>query len=71
MTRLGLLMKTASGCPERSGLHVHPLTEDSPELMGRNGGGQVAEISSEKQKKGGGLRMAYDDRSTYASTGWQ
>lgn len=67
MTALGLLMKTTSGCPDISDLHVHPLTADSPEL----GSGVVAEISSDKQKKGGGLRHAYDDKSTYASTAWQ
>jgi hypothetical protein len=68
MTELGDKLGRLSGRPVASGLHVHPLTEDSPELVGS---GVVAEISSDKQKKGGGLRQAFDDKSTYASTGWQ
>jgi alpha-ketoglutarate-dependent taurine dioxygenase len=66
MTELGQRIGRLSGRPKASGLHVHPLTEDTPEL----GSGVVAEISSDKQKKGGGLRHAFDDKSTLASTGW-
>jgi hypothetical protein len=67
LIQLGHKIGQLSGRPSASGLHVHPLTEDTPEL----GSGVLAEISSDKQKKGGGLRQAYDDKSTYACTGWQ
>jgi hypothetical protein len=67
LTRIGDKLGRLSGKPEASTLHIHPLTEETPEL----GTQVVAEISSDKQKKGGGLRHAYDDKSTYASTGWQ
>lgn len=67
LTRLGSKLGELSGKPKASTLHIHPLTENTPEL----GSQVVAEISSEKQKKGGGLRHAFDDKSTYASTGWQ
>lgn len=66
LIQLGHKIGQLSGRPSASGLHVHPLTEDTPEL----GSGVLAEISSDKQKKGGGLRQAFDDKSTYASTGW-
>ena len=67
LIELGHKIGQLSGRPAASGLHVHPLTEDTPEL----GSGVLAEISSDKQKKGGGLRQAFDDKSTYACTGWQ
>jgi len=51
--------------PESSGLHVHPLTEEGSEL-----GDQISVISSEKQKKGGGLTHQLSDTSRYASVGW-
>ncbi|KAL1305015.1 hypothetical protein AAFC00_003915 [Neodothiora populina] len=54
-----------SGCPESSGLHVHPLTEEGSEL-----GDQISVISSEKQKKGGGLTHQLSDTSRFASVGW-
>ncbi|KAM0715130.1 hypothetical protein Q7P37_009595 [Cladosporium fusiforme] len=54
-----------AGCPESSGLHVHPLTEEGSEL-----GDQISVISSEKQKKGGGLTHQLSDTSRYASVGW-
>ncbi|KAK4701424.1 hypothetical protein P7C70_g4804, partial [Phenoliferia sp. Uapishka_3] len=55
-----------SGSPASSGLHVHPLTEESSEL-----GDQLQVISSEKQRRGGGLMHFYDDaRSRLASAGW-
>ncbi|KAL2061445.1 hypothetical protein VTL71DRAFT_7718 [Oculimacula yallundae] len=54
-----------AGCPESSGLHIHPLTEAGSEL-----GDQISVISSEKQKKGGGLTHQLSDVSRYASTGW-
>jgi alpha-ketoglutarate-dependent taurine dioxygenase len=54
-----------AGCPESSGLHVHPLTEEGSEL-----GDQVSVISSEKQKKGGGLTHQLSDTSRFASVGW-
>ncbi|PMD50898.1 alpha-ketoglutarate-dependent taurine dioxygenase [Hyaloscypha bicolor E] len=55
----------AAGCPESSGLHVHPLTEAGSEL-----GDQISVISSEKQKKGGGLTHQLSDVSRFASAGW-
>lgn len=51
--------------PDSSGLHVHPLTEEGSEL-----GDQISVISSEKQKKGGGLTHQLSDTSRYASVGW-
>lgn len=48
-----------------SGLHVHPLTEAGSEL-----GDQISVISSEKQKKGGGLTHQLSDVSRFASAGW-
>lgn len=51
--------------PESSGLHVHPLTEEGSEL-----GDQISVISSEKQKKGGGLTHQLSDVSRLASAGW-
>ncbi|KAJ5167054.1 tfdA family taurine dioxygenase [Penicillium canariense] len=54
-----------AGCPESSGLHVHPLTEEGSEL-----GDQISVISSEKQKKGGGLIHHLSDTSRFASVGW-
>lgn len=54
-----------AGCPESSGLHVHPLTKEGSEL-----GDQIGVISSEKQKKGGGLTMMCSDYSRFASVGW-
>lgn len=64
MTKLGLALGRLSGGPAASGLHIHPLTDDSPELP------VVAEISSDKQNKGGGLRGVHDDRSRFASQSW-
>lgn len=54
-----------AGCPSSSGLHVHPLTEEGSEL-----GDQISVISSEKQKKGGGLTHQLSDVSRLASAGW-
>jgi alpha-ketoglutarate-dependent taurine dioxygenase len=54
-----------AGCPASSGLHVHPLTEEGSEL-----GDQISVISSEKQKKGGGLTHQLSDVSRFASAGW-
>jgi alpha-ketoglutarate-dependent taurine dioxygenase len=51
--------------PESSSLHVHPLTEEGSEL-----GDQISVISSEKQKKGGGLTHQLSDVSRFASAGW-
>ena len=51
--------------PSSSGLHVHPLTEEGSEL-----GDQISVISSEKQKKGGGLTHQLSDVSRFASAGW-
>jgi alpha-ketoglutarate-dependent taurine dioxygenase len=56
---------TAAGCPESSGLHIHPLTEESSEL-----GDQISVISSAKQAKGGGLTHQLSDTSRLASVGW-
>jgi len=44
---------------------VHPLTEEGSEL-----GDQISVISSEKQKKGGGLTHQLSDVSRLASAGW-
>jgi hypothetical protein len=44
---------------------VHPLTEPGSEL-----GDQISVISSEKQKKGGGLTHQLSDVSRFASAGW-
>ena len=60
-----LRLTAAGGCPESSGLHVHPLTEEGSEL-----GDHISEISSAKQKKGGGLTHQLSDVSRFASTGW-
>ncbi|KAL1583528.1 hypothetical protein WHR41_07724 [Cladosporium halotolerans] len=54
-----------AGSPDSSTLHVHPLTEEGSEL-----GDQISVISSEKQKKGGGLTHQLSDTSRYASVGW-
>ncbi|KAI4767266.1 putative TfdA family taurine dioxygenase, partial [Aureobasidium sp. EXF-8846] len=58
-------LTTLSGCPESSSLHVHPLTEEGSEL-----GDQISVISSEKQKKGGGLTHQLSDTTRFASAGW-
>ncbi|KAM0745699.1 alpha-ketoglutarate-dependent taurine dioxygenase [Meredithblackwellia eburnea MCA 4105] len=65
MKLVGERITEQGGCPASSGLHVHPLTEESSEL-----GDQISVISSEKQKKGGGLVHIHDDKSRYASAGW-
>jgi alpha-ketoglutarate-dependent taurine dioxygenase len=51
--------------PQSSSLHIHPLTEEGSEL-----GDQISLISSEKQKKGGGLTHQLSDTSRFASVGW-
>jgi hypothetical protein len=56
---------TVHAQPESSGLHVHPLTE-----AGSNLGDQSSIISSEKQKKGGGLTHQLSDVSRFSSAGW-
>ncbi|KAI8628786.1 TfdA family taurine catabolism dioxygenase TauD [Xylariaceae sp. FL1651] len=61
ITRISIV----AGCPPTSDLHVHPLTEEGSEL-----GDQISVISSEKQKKGGGLTHQLSDVSRFASTGW-
>ncbi|KAI0480747.1 TfdA family taurine catabolism dioxygenase TauD [Xylariaceae sp. FL0804] len=58
-------LSALAGAPASSGLHVHPLTEEGSEL-----GDQISVISSEKQKKGGGLTHQLSDVSRFASTGW-
>ncbi|KAH7185905.1 peptidase family M1-domain-containing protein [Fusarium flagelliforme] len=60
-----LRLTDLAGCPSTSGLHVHPLTEEGSEL-----GDQISVISSEKQKKGGGLTHQLSDVSRFASAGW-
>lgn len=65
MKDLMLRITELAGSPASSGLHVHPLTEEGSEL-----GDQVSVISSEKQKKGGGLTHQLSDVSRYASAGW-
>ncbi|KAK2056786.1 TfdA family taurine catabolism dioxygenase TauD [Colletotrichum caudatum] len=60
-----LRLTELAGCPESSGLHIHPLTEEGSEL-----GDQISVISSEKQKKGGGLTHQLSDVSRFASAGW-
>ncbi|RAO73509.1 uncharacterized protein BHQ10_009521 [Talaromyces amestolkiae] len=58
-------LSTLAGCPQSSSLHIHPLTEEGSEL-----GDQISLISSEKQKKGGGLTHQLSDTSRFASVGW-
>ncbi|RAK83935.1 taurine catabolism dioxygenase [Aspergillus costaricaensis CBS 115574] len=74
MREFGERLTVLAGCvnslyiplqPESSGLHVHPLTEEGSEL-----GDQISVISSEKQKKGGGLTHQLSDTSRFASVGW-
>ncbi|GLA39136.1 hypothetical protein AnigIFM63309_006467 [Aspergillus niger] len=65
MRKFGEKLTVLAGCPESSGLHVHPLTEEGSEL-----GDQISVISSEKQKKGGGLTHQLSDTSRFASVGW-
>ncbi|GES62164.1 tfdA family taurine dioxygenase [Aspergillus terreus] len=65
MREFGEKLTALAGCPESSGLHVHPLTEEGSEL-----GDQISVISSEKQKKGGGLTHQLSDTSRFASVGW-
>ncbi|KAM0321564.1 hypothetical protein ACHAQA_010054 [Verticillium albo-atrum] len=60
-----LRLTDLAGCPASSGLHVHPLTEEGSEL-----GDQISVISSEKQKKGGGLTHQLSDVSRFASNAW-
>ncbi|KAH7139540.1 hypothetical protein B0J11DRAFT_46516 [Dendryphion nanum] len=65
MKDLMLRITELAGCPSTSGLHTHPLTEEGSEL-----GDQISVISSEKQKKGGGLTHQLSDVSRFASVGW-
>ncbi|OJJ46644.1 hypothetical protein ASPZODRAFT_1990760 [Penicilliopsis zonata CBS 506.65] len=65
MRQLGEQMTALAGCPASSTLHIHPLTEEGSEL-----GDQISVISSEKQKKGGGLTHQLSDVSRFASAGW-
>ncbi|KNG88503.1 putative TfdA family taurine dioxygenase [Aspergillus nomiae NRRL 13137] len=65
MRQFGEKLSVIAGCPESSALHVHPLTEEGSEL-----GDQISVISSEKQKKGGGLTHQLSDTSRFASVGW-
>ncbi|KAL1850944.1 hypothetical protein Plec18170_006781 [Paecilomyces lecythidis] len=65
MRIFGEKLTSLAGCPESSGLHVHPLTEEGSEL-----GDQISVISSAKQKKGGGLTHQLNDTSRFASVGW-
>lgn len=65
MKQLCEILTTVAGCPSSSGLHIHPLTEESSEL-----GDQISVISSEKQAKGGGLTHQLSDTSRLASVGW-
>jgi alpha-ketoglutarate-dependent taurine dioxygenase len=65
MKEFMLRLTEVAGCPASSDLHVHPLTEEGSEL-----GDQISVISSEKQKKGGGLTHQQSDASRFASAGW-
>ncbi len=65
MKELMQILTTVAGCPSSSGLHIHPLTEESSEL-----GDQVSVISSAKQAKGGGLTHQHNDTSRLASVAW-
>ncbi|THC95226.1 hypothetical protein EYZ11_005303 [Aspergillus tanneri] len=65
MREFGEKLTLLAGCPESSGLHVHPLTEEGSEL-----GDQISIISSEKQKRGGGLTRQLSDTSRFSSVGW-
>jgi alpha-ketoglutarate-dependent taurine dioxygenase len=64
-TCLSVENTTNTAQPKESDLHVHPLTEEGSEL-----GDQISVISSEKQKKGGGLTHQLSDVSRFASAGW-
>ncbi|KKF95442.1 putative alpha-ketoglutarate-dependent sulfonate dioxygenase [Ceratocystis platani] len=65
MKALMLRLTKAAGSPSSSTLHIHPLTEEGSEL-----GDQISVISSEKQKKGGGLTHQLSDVSRFAANGW-
>lgn len=65
MKAVGIKLSELAGCPESSGLHVHPLTEEGSEL-----GDQISVISSQKQQKGGGIFHLQSDRSRFASAAW-
>ncbi|KAL5630695.1 hypothetical protein BROUX41_000567 [Berkeleyomyces rouxiae] len=65
MKDLMLRLTTAAGSPSSSALHIHPLTEEGSEL-----GDQISVISSEKQKKGGGLTHQLSDVSRLAANAW-
>lgn len=65
MKQLTEILTRVAGCPESSGLHTHPLTEETSEL-----GDNISVISSEKQAKGGGLTHQLSDTSRLASVGW-
>ncbi|KAK1847294.1 tfdA family taurine dioxygenase [Colletotrichum chrysophilum] len=65
LTELAGCKTNSAEQPESSGLHIHPLTEEGSEL-----GDQISVISSEKQKKGGGLTHQLSDVSRFASAGW-
>ncbi|KAK1215836.1 hypothetical protein PQX77_021537 [Marasmius sp. AFHP31] len=58
--RLGERMGKLSGNPESSGLHKHPISEDTPEL-----GAEISVISSM-----GGIAQAGNHKSLRASMGW-
>ncbi|KAE8151752.1 putative taurine catabolism dioxygenase, partial [Aspergillus avenaceus] len=65
MRQFGERLSTLAGCPQSSTLHIHPLTEEGSEL-----GDTISVISSEKQKRGGGLTHQLSDTSRFASVGW-
>ncbi|KAF2755136.1 putative taurine catabolism dioxygenase [Pseudovirgaria hyperparasitica] len=63
VTHLSIL----AGCPESSSLHTHPLTEPpAPNSTSHD----IGTISSEKQKRGGGLTHQLSDTTRLASAGW-
>lgn len=65
MLELTEILTEKAGCPPSSHMNVHPLSNDYSEL-----GNSVGVISSEMQKRGGGITRQRDDYSRFASVGW-
>ena len=69
MQELTSLISNLAGSPSSSGLHIHPLSKNAPEL-GAASRPPVGIISSEAQKQGGGITHQRSDYSKRASVGW-
>lgn len=57
----------AAGAPKSSGLHIHPSINVQG---GDSAGRRYQSISSEAQKKAGGIFWRNDQRRHWASEGW-